>query len=27
VCDISPYVVDTRDIGEDALSYILDGED
>ena len=27
VCDISPYVVDTRDIGEDALSYILDGEE
>jgi len=27
VCDIAPYVVDTRDIGEDALSYILDGED
>jgi hypothetical protein len=27
VCDISPYVVDTREIGEDALSYILDGED
>jgi hypothetical protein len=27
VCDISPYVVDTREIGEDALSYILDGEE
>ena len=27
VCDISPYAVDTRDIGEDALSYILDGEE
>jgi hypothetical protein len=27
VCDIAPYVVDTRDIGEDALSYILDGEE
>lgn len=27
VCDIAPYVVDTRDIGEDALSFILDGED
>jgi hypothetical protein len=27
VCDISPYVVDTRDIGADALSYILDGEE
>lgn len=26
VCDIAPYVVDTRDIGEDALSIIL-GED
>lgn len=27
VCDISPYVVDTRDIGEDALSFILGDED
>lgn len=27
VCDIAPYVVDTQNIGEDALSYILDGED
>ena len=27
VCDIAPYVVDTRDIGEDALSFILGDED
>jgi hypothetical protein len=27
VCDIAPYVVDTRNIGEEALSFILDGED
>ena len=27
VCDLAPYVVDTRDIGEDALSYILSGEE
>jgi pyruvate/2-oxoglutarate dehydrogenase complex dihydrolipoamide acyltransferase (E2) component len=27
VCDISPYVVDTRNIGEDALSFILGDED
>jgi hypothetical protein len=27
VCDIAPYVVDTQNIGEDALSYILDGEE
>lgn len=27
VCDIAPYVVDTRDIGEDALSIILGNED
>ena len=27
VCDIAPYVVDTRNIGNDALSFILDGED
>ena len=27
VCDISPYVVDTRDIGEDALSFILGDEE
>lgn len=27
VCDIAPYVVDTRDIGEDALSMILGDED
>jgi hypothetical protein len=27
VCDIAPYVVDTRNIGADALSFILDGED
>lgn len=26
VCDIAPYVVDTQDIGEDALAYILDNE-
>ena len=26
VCDIAPYVVDTRDIGQDALDYILNGE-
>jgi hypothetical protein len=26
VCDIAPYVVDTRNIGEDALDYILNGE-
>jgi hypothetical protein len=26
VCDIAPYVVDTRDIGQDALDYILTGE-
>jgi len=27
VCDIAPYVVDTRNIGEDALSFILGDED
>jgi hypothetical protein len=27
VCDIAPYVVDTRDIGEDALSFILGDEE
>ena len=27
VCDIAPYVVDTRNIGEDALSFILEEED
>jgi len=27
VCDIAPYVVDTRNIGEDALSFILGEED
>lgn len=27
VCDISPYVVDTRDIGQDALSLILGEEE
>lgn len=27
VCDLAPYLVDTRNIGEDALSYILDGEE
>jgi hypothetical protein len=27
VCDIAPYVVDTRDIGEDALSMILGDEE
>ena len=27
VCDIAPYVIDTRDIGEDALSIILGNED
>lgn len=27
VCDISPYVVDTRNIGEDALSFILGEEE
>ena len=27
VCDISPYVVDTRDIGQDALSLILGDEE
>ena len=27
VCDIAPYVVDTRDIGEEALSLILGNED
>ena len=26
VCDIAPYVVDTQDIGQDALDYILNGE-
>jgi hypothetical protein len=26
VCDIAPYVVDTQDIGQDALDYILTGE-
>jgi hypothetical protein len=26
VCDIAPYVVDTQNIGEDALAYILDNE-
>ena len=26
VCDIAPYLVDTRDIGQDALSYILGEE-
>ena len=26
VCDIEPYVVDTQDIGQDALDYILNGE-
>lgn len=27
VCDIAPYLVDTQNIGQDALSFILDGED
>jgi hypothetical protein len=27
VCDLAPYVVDTANIGEDALSLLLDGED
>ena len=27
VCDIAPYVTDTRDIGEEALSFILGDED
>jgi hypothetical protein len=26
VCDIAPYVVDTQNIGQDALDYILNGE-
>ena len=26
VCDIAPYVVDTQDIGQDALDYILTGD-
>ena len=26
VCDIAPYVVDTQDIGQDGLDYILNGE-
>ena len=27
VCDIAPYLVDTQNIGSDALDYILSGED
>ena len=26
VCDLAPYVVDTQNIGEDALTYMLEGE-
>jgi len=26
VCDIAPYIIDTQNIGEDALTYILDNE-